>query len=156
LIGGAGVVRHLQNPRKQLFRRRRKSFRRSVWRGWNGLDERVGIERVYLVEDHNRRYEAIAHLRGSKGAAHSNHDVNISRTRVGTDRTDEEVEIRWISGPQDVDFDASNHQYIAELPREIAIRPVGQYALQGSAIGKPGDIRASGNLGELLLRSESW
>ena len=63
LVGRAGIVRQLHDPVEQFLGRRAELRGRGLLRLRDGLDERVAIEGIDLVECDDGHHQSIAHLR---------------------------------------------------------------------------------------------
>src|SRR5215475_10866424 len=80
-VGRARIVRHLEDPLEELPGHRLKLLCRYLLRPRDRLDERVTIERIELVKDHDRDHESIAHLGWRDGATHADDHVHVQGTR---------------------------------------------------------------------------
>jgi hypothetical protein len=104
LVGGTGVVRHLHDPVEELFCRWSKFLSGNVFRTRDGFDKGFPIERVDLVESHNRNHQPVAQFRRSNCPFCSDYYVHVHWARRGTKGFDQEIEVHGITHLQDVGF----------------------------------------------------
>src|SRR5574340_391007 len=82
------IVGHLHDPIKKFLSSRFKLLLllwRNLLRSRDGFNERIAVEGIYLIENHNRNHQPIAHLGWGDGSSYTNNNINVQGARGTTD-----------------------------------------------------------------------
>ena len=97
------------------------SFAGCLLRFGDRLDQRVAVEGINLVEDHDGHHQPVAHRRRSDGALHADDARPGPGAGRGTQRLHQQAEVRRIARNQDVGFQPLDGHDPAELAYQVTV-----------------------------------
>jgi len=128
-----------------------KRLRSNILGARNGLDERLTVEGVYLIDKDDRNQETITQFRGRERTSVPHDDIHVHRAWIRSQALQQQIEISKIVRMQKVRFHPLNRQNPAQFAHQVAICSLHKNGLDRLSVREASRLYSAGCLSKFLL-----